>query len=114
MGEKKKIGNTKETFCAQVGTNMNRNDMDIKEAEDIRNRWQEYTEKRYKKDLHDPDNHDHVITHLEPDILECEVKWALESITAAHQAPLSLGFSRQEYWSGLPFPSPMHESEKSK
>ena len=55
--------------------------MDLKEAEDIKKRWQEYTEKRYKKDLHDPDNHDGVITHLEPDILECEVKWALESIT---------------------------------
>ena len=152
------------------------------------NRWQEYTEERYKKDLYDPDNHDGVITHLEPDILECEVKWALGSITtnkasggdgipadlfqmlkddavkklysicqqirktqqwpqdwkrsvsfqsqrkfkllllllshfsrvqlcatpqtAAHQASPSLGFSRQEHWSGLPFPSPMHESEK--
>ena len=60
---------------------MNRNDMDLTEAEDIKNRWQEYTEELYKKDLHNPDNHDGVITHLEPDILECEVKWALESIT---------------------------------
>ena len=60
----------------------------------------EYTEEMYKKDLQDQDNHDGVITHLEPDTLECEVKWALESITAAHQAPLSLGFSRPEHWSG--------------
>ena len=59
----------------------NRNGMDITEAEDIKKRWQEYKEELYKKDLHDPDNHDGVITHLEPDILECEVKWALESIT---------------------------------
>ena len=58
-----------------------RNDMDLTEAEDIKKRWQEYTEELYKKDLHDPDNHDGVITHLEPDILECEDKWALESIT---------------------------------
>ena len=114
--------------------------MDLTEAEDIKNRWQEYTEELYKKDLHDPDNHNGVITHLEPDNLECEVKWALGSITtnkasggerilllishfsrvrlcatpqtATHEATLSLGFSRQEHWSGLPFPSPMHESEK--
>ena len=58
-----------------------RNGMDLTEVEDIKKRWQEYTEELYKKDLHDPDNHDGVITHLEPDILECEVKWALESIT---------------------------------
>ena len=58
-----------------------RNDRDLTEAEDIKKRWQEYTKELYKKDLHDPDNHDGVITHLEPDILECEVKWALESIT---------------------------------
>ena len=58
-----------------------RNGMDLTEAEDIKKRWQEYTEELYKKELHDPDNHDDVITHLEPDILECEVKWALESIT---------------------------------
>ena len=61
--------------------NKGRNDMDLKEAEDIKKRWQEYTEKLYKKDLHDQDNHDGVITHLEPDILKCEIKWALESIT---------------------------------
>ena len=137
--------------------------MDLTEAEDIRKRWQEYTE-LYKKDLHNPDKHDGMIIHLEPDILECELKWALGSITmnkasggdvipvalfqilkddavkvlhsicqllllpllsrfsrvqlcvtpemAAHQVPPSLGFSRQEYGSGLPVPSPMHESKK--
>ena len=64
-----------------MGSIKDRNGMDLTEAEDIKKRWQEYTEELYKKDLHDPDNHDGVITHLEPDILECEVKWALESIT---------------------------------
>ena len=64
-----------------MGTMKDRNGMDLTEAEDIKKRWQEYTEKLYKKDLHCSDNHDGVITHLEPDILECEVKWALESIT---------------------------------
>ena len=64
-----------------MGTIKNRNSMDLTEAEDIKKRWQQYTEKLYKKDPHDPDNHDGVITHLEPDILECEVKWALGSIT---------------------------------
>ena len=64
-----------------MGSIKDRNGMDLTEAEDIQKRWQEYTEELYKKDLHDPDNHDGVITHLEPDILECEVKWALESIT---------------------------------
>ena len=64
-----------------MGTIKDRNGMDLKEADDIKKRWQEYTEELYKKDLHDPDNHDGVITHLEPDILECEVKWALGSIT---------------------------------
>ena len=76
----KKIRDTKGIFHAD-GLNKGQNGMDVTEAEDIRKRWQEYTEKRCKKDLHDPDNHDHVITHLEPDILECEVKWALENIT---------------------------------
>ena len=76
----KKIRDTKETFHAKMGTIRYRNGMDLTEAEDIEKRWQEYTE-LYKNDLHDPDNHDGVITHLEPDILECEVKWALESIT---------------------------------
>ena len=64
-----------------MGSIKDRNGMDLTEAEDIKKRWQEYTEELYKKDLHDPDNHDGVITDLEPDILECEVKWALESIT---------------------------------
>ena len=77
----KKIGDTKGTFHAKKGLIKNRNGMDLTEAEDIKKRWQEYTEELYKKDLHDPDNHDGVITHLESDILECEVKWALGSIT---------------------------------
>ena len=75
----KKIRDTKGTFYAKMGSIKDRNGMDLTEAEDIKKRWQEYTE-LYKKDLHLPDNHDGVITHLEPDILECEVKWALESI----------------------------------
>ena len=75
-----KIKGSKGTFYAKMGTIKDRNSMDLTEAEDIKKRWQEYTE-LYKKDLHDPDNHDGVITHLEPDILECEVKWALESVT---------------------------------
>ena len=77
----KKIRDTNGIFHAKMGSIKDRNGMDLTEAEDIRNRWQEYTEELYKKDLHDPDNHDVVITNLEPDILECEVKWALESIT---------------------------------
>ena len=77
----KKIRDTKGTFHAKRGSIKDRNGMDLTEAEDIKKRWQEYTEELYKKDLHDPDNHDGVITDLEPDILECEVKWALESIT---------------------------------
>ena len=77
----KKIRDTKGTFHAKMSTIKHRNGMDLTEAEDIKMRWQEYTEKLYKKDLHDQDNHDGMITHLEPDILECEVKWALESIT---------------------------------
>ena len=75
----KKIRDTKRMFHAKMGTIKDRNDMDLTEAEDIKKRWQEYTE-LYKKDLHDPDNHDGVITHLESDILECEVKWSLRSI----------------------------------
>ena len=75
----KKIRDTKGTFHAKMGPIKDRNGMDLTEPEDIK-RWQEYTEELYKKDLHDPDNHDGVITHLEPDILECEVKWALGSI----------------------------------
>ena len=77
----KKIRDTKGTFHAKMGSIKDRNGMDLTEAEDIKKRWQEYTEELYQKDLHNPDNHDGVITHLEPDILECEVKWALESIT---------------------------------
>ena len=77
----KKIRDIKGTFHAKMGSIKNRNGMDLTEAEDIKKRWQEYTEKLYKKDLQEPDNHNGVITHLEPDILECEVKWALESIT---------------------------------
>ena len=79
----KKIRDTKGTFHAKIGTVKDRNGMDLTETEDIKKRWQEYTKELYKKDLHDPDNHEGVITHthLEPDILECEVKWALGSIT---------------------------------
>ena len=77
----KKIRDTKGIFHAKMGSIKDRNDMDLTEAEDIKKRWQEYTEKLFKKDLHNPDNHDGVITHLEPDILECEVKRALGSIT---------------------------------
>ena len=77
----KKIRDIKGTFHAKMGSIKDRNGMDLTEAADIKKRWQEYTEELYKKDLHDPDNHDGVIIHLEPDILECEVKWALESIT---------------------------------
>ena len=77
----KKIRDTKGTFHAKMGSIKDRNGRDLTEAEDIKKRWQVYTEQLYKKDLHDQDNHDGVITHLEPDILECEVKWALGSIT---------------------------------
>ena len=77
----KKIGDTKGMFHAKIGTIKDRNGMDLTEAEDINIRWQKYTEELYKKDLHDSGNHDDVITHLKPDILECEVKWALGSIT---------------------------------
>ena len=77
----KKIRDTKGTFQAKMGSIKDRNGADLTEADVIKNRWQEYTEELYKKDLHDPDNHDGVVTHLQPDILECEVKWALGSIT---------------------------------
>ena len=77
----KKIRDTKGTFHAKMGSIKDRNDIDLTEAEDIKKRWQEYTEELYKKDLNNPDNQDGVITHLEADILECEVKWALGSIT---------------------------------
>ena len=77
----KKIKDTKGIFHAKMGSIKDRNGLDLTEAEDIKKGWQEYTEELYKKDLHDQDNHDGLITHLEPDILECEVKRALESIT---------------------------------
>ena len=77
----KKIRGIKGTFDAKMGSIKDRNGMDLTEAEDIKKRWQEYTEELYKKDLHEPDNHDGMITHLEPDILECKVKWALGNIT---------------------------------
>ena len=77
----KKIRDTKGTFHMKMGTTKDRISMDLTEAEDIKKRWQEYTEELYRKDHNDPDNHDGVITHLETDILECEVKWALGSIT---------------------------------
>ena len=76
----KKIRDTKGTLHAKMGSIKDRNGMALTEAEDIKKRWQEYTEELYKTDLHDPDDHSGVITHLEPDILECEVKWALGSI----------------------------------
>ena len=77
----RKIRDSKGTFYANMGSIKDRNGRNLTEAEDIKKRWQEYTDELHKKDLHDPDNHDDVITHLEPDILECEVKWALESTT---------------------------------
>ena len=77
----KKVRDTKGKLHAKMGTIKDRNGLDLKEAEDIKKRLQEHTEEQYKKDLHNPDNHDRVITHLEPDILECEVKQALGSIT---------------------------------
>ena len=77
----KKIRDIKGTFHAKMGSIKDRNGIHLTEAEDIKKTWQEYTEELYKKDLHDPDNHDGVITHLEPDVLECKIKWALISIT---------------------------------
>ena len=79
----KKIRDNKGTFHAKMDSIKDRSDIDITEAEDIKKRWQEYTEELYKKDLYDPDNHYDVTTHIEPDILECEVKWALESFTTS-------------------------------
>ena len=91
----RKILDTKETFHAKMGSIKDRNGLDLTEAEDIKKMWQEYTEELYKKELQDQDNHGGVITHLEPDILECEVKWALESITTnkasgGHRNPVEL------------------------
>ena len=82
----KKIRDTKGTFHAKMGTIKDRNGMDLTEAEDIEKKWQEYMKELYKKDLHNRDNHDRVITHLKPDILECEVKWASGSITTNKQS----------------------------
>ena len=84
----KKMRDTKGTFHAKMDIIKDKNDMDLTEAEDIKKRWQEYTEELYKKDLHDPDNHDGVITHLEPDILECEVKWPQEAPLWPQEASL--------------------------
>ena len=75
----KKIEDTKGTFLAKMGTIKDRSGMDLTEAEDIKKKWQEYTKELYKKDLYDPDNHDNVVTYLQPDILECEVRWVLET-----------------------------------
>ena len=77
----KKIGDTTGTFHAKMGTIKDRNSKDLTEAEEIKKKWPEYTEELYKKGLNDPDNHDGVVTHLQPDIVECEVKWALGSVT---------------------------------
>ena len=91
----KKIRDTKETFHAKMGSIKDRNGSYLREAEDIKKRWQEYTEELYKKDLHDQDNHDSVIIHLELDILECKVKWALGSITT-NKASEGDGISNHE------------------
>ena len=117
----KKIRGTKGTFHAKMGSIKDRNGMDLTEEGDTKKRWKEYTEELYKKDLHDPDNHDGVITHLEPDILECEVKWALGSITM-NKASISDGTAvelfqilkddavkvlhsiRQQIWKTQPWP----------
>ena len=88
----RKIRDTKGIFHAKMGSIKDRNGMDLTEAEDIKKRWQEYTEELYQKDLHDQDNNDGVITHLEPHILECEVKWALESITTNKAIEFQLSY----------------------
>ena len=81
MGKTRDLFKNMRAFHAEMGTIKGRNGMDLTEAEDIKKRWLEYTEELYKKELHDPENHNGMITHLEPDILECEIKWTLESIT---------------------------------
>ena len=98
-----KIKDTKGIFHAKMGSIKDRNFMDLTEAEDIKKRWQEYTEEQYKKDLHDPDNQDGVITHLEPDILECEVKWALGSIITLLAYEMSAIVRQFEHSFALPF-----------
>ena len=90
----KKIRDTKGTFHAKMGSIKDINDMDLTEAEDIKKRWQEYTEELYKKVLHDPDNHDDVITHLEPGILECEVKWASLQTKLVEVMEFQLSYSK--------------------
>ena len=94
----KKIRDTKGIFHAKMASIKDRNGMDLTEAEDINKRWQEYTEELYKKNLHDQDNHDGVIIHLEPDILECEVKWALESITTKLVEGMEFQLSYSKSW----------------
>ena len=97
----KKIRDTKGTFYAKMDSIKDKNGMDLTEAENIKKRWQEYTEELYKKDLYNPDNHDGVISHLEPGILECEVKWALGSITTKKQVEVwnsSWAISNPERW----------------
>ena len=93
----KKIRDTKGTFHSKMGSIKDRNGMDLTEAEDIKKRWQEYTEDLYKKGLHDPNNHNGVITHLEPDLLDCEVKWALGS-TTTNKASAGDGIPAQSYF----------------
>ena len=92
----KKIRDTKGTCHAEMGSIKDRNGMDLTEAEDIKNRWQEYTEELYKKGLYDPDNQDGVITHLQPDILECKVKWAFGSITT-NKASVGIGIPVEHF-----------------
>ena len=84
MGTTRKLEVPREHIFAEMGTIKDRNGMDLTEAEDIKKRWQEYTEEQYKKDLHDPDNDNGVIIHLEPDIVEYKVRWALGNITSTH------------------------------
>ena len=94
----KKIRDIKGTLHAKMDSIKDRNGIDLMEAEDIKKRWQEYTEELYKKGLHDPDNHDDVIAHLEPDILDCDVKWALGSITILACEMSALCFSLSILW----------------
>ena len=138
----KKTGDTKGILHAKIGTREDKNGKNLTEAEEIKERWQEYPEYLYRKALNDPDNHSGVVNHLEPDILKCEVKWALGSLTknkaigcgvipaaaaasrfshvrlcatpwtVAYQASPSMEFSRQKHWSGLLFPSAMQEIGK--
>ena len=103
-----KMRATKGTFHAKMGTIKDRNGMDLTEADDIKNRWQEYTEELYKQDLHDPDNHDGVITHLEPDILECKVKWGLQfsSVQFSHSVMSNSLRPHESQHARPPSPSP--------